>query len=283
VRSGVGTRSWVARCAGEAFQCSRVGEGCTRCAPARGGRGAAGDTSEMSQADAASAEDSLRRDGPRFEFSRDGDTLRGVRATFRTEGASVVFTFAPERGRDTVHVSVTARDGETLAACEELVLTDERGTLLSAPLTDHAATLPRRQLIQHTRAQPAPSVRFCGQVWALRRADVRGFARFAEHMNEALANAPAEAAPAEEPPVSGADQAVRAQLDQRAASLRACAGVSAAEVLPIEATWDVAGSVVLRLRGRDDQALHDCATSVLGPWRAPAGAAGRLIHVLTPQ
>ena len=295
VRGGVNGRSWLAQCDDVSFQCSSASEGCVNCAPVRP-RGSAGRTTTGEPAAGHGDDDDaqLRRQGPRFEFSRDGQTLRGVRATFRTEAATLVFTFAPAQAPDVVQVGVIAREGSTLSGCTELALTGGAGRPpLTAPLTELQTQLPRAALVERTQAQPAPTVQFCGREWPLQRADVHGFERFGEHMDEALAatdgGASAEAATSSVPPTAPAAldpdvaDAVRAHLDEPAALLRGCAAVGSTAVLPVEATWDATGALLVRVSGRDDQAVHDCATSVLRERRAPAGAPGRLIHVLAPN
>jgi hypothetical protein len=291
VRSGVNGRSWLASCDGGSFQCSSASEGCVNCAPVRprgASGGAATDEREPSRDGDDDGETARGREGPRFEFSRDGASLRAVRATFTTPTSSIVFTFAPAHARDAVRVRVTAREGVVLAECLAFVLVDERGRpLLSEPVTDREAMLPRAALAERTQAEPAPTVEYCGRRWPLSRADVHGFERFDAYMEEALTATP-EAPTTHEPSTApalaeGVADAVRAQLHERRAMLRACAGVGAVTVLAVEATWDAAGAMQVRVNGRDDQAVHDCATSVLRGRRAPEGAPGRLIHVLAPD
>ncbi|MEZ4328417.1 MAG: hypothetical protein R3B40_24560 [Polyangiales bacterium] len=300
VRSGVGSRSWVAQCEGASFQCSRVGDGCTSCAPVRGG------SSGPREGDDERQEALLRRQGPRFEFSRDGETLRGVRATFSTEHAILSFTYAPAQARDMVLVSVLPNPGVTLAECTRVAFVDAGGdTLVDGELRDLRAQLSRAALVRHTQAEPAPTVRYCDREWALRRADVYGLERLSGYMEEALLahaeNTASLDADARERtagtrptstsagPVTDAvsddafARAVRTHLDERAALLRGCAGVGPDGVLPLTATWDATGVITVHVNGREDAAIHACATSVLRERRAPASAAGRLIHVLAPN
>ncbi|MCA9578700.1 MAG: hypothetical protein H6726_18045 [Sandaracinaceae bacterium] len=300
VRSGVGSRSWVAQCEGASFQCSRVGDGCTSCAPVRGG------SSGVREGDDERQEALLRRQGPRFEFSRDGETLRGVRATFSTEHATLAFTYSPAQARDAVMVSIVPNPGVTLGGCTHVMLVDADGaTLTTAPLQNLRAQLPRAPLLRHTQAEPAPVVRYCDREWALRRADAYGFERLGGYMEEALlahaeratgdgvasqtstGASPTAASVDTADDVSAADdpaaRAVRIHLDERAALLRGCAGVGPDGVLPLTATWDAPGVITVHVNGREDAAIHACATSVLRERRAPAGVAGRLIHVLAPN
>ena len=260
-RGGAATRTWTARCNGATYQCTHSvysSATCTRNAhaSARGG----------------TLEDRRRQE--RFEFSREGDVLRGVRATFDTGDAQLTFLFAPEVSRTEVYVSVAT--GTTApATCTELAFEGASRTL-RARFVDARASFPRADLIGLTQEQEAPTASGCGRAWALRRADVAGFTRFAEYIDEALANAPVVASTASSP----VEAVVRARLDARRDALRACAG--SAGVVSIEASWDAAGQLSVHVRGQEDAAVNGCVQATLGEQRVETTSAGRLIHVLEP-
>ena len=101
----------------------------------------------------------------------------------------MTFFFAPEVDRTGVQVIIVPRGNAESTSCVDLTFTG-RARVLRAPLTDSRATVPHTELIAVTQADPPPTARFCGGSWLLQRADVLGFARFGEHIAEALANAP---------------------------------------------------------------------------------------------
>jgi hypothetical protein len=280
-RHTVGVRAWTATCAGETYQCTVVGQGDASCTLAV--RTAA---TSPTRADGPSPaaiqrrqEAMLERDGPRFEFARSNGVLRGVRATFDTRDAVVRFFFAPEVDRENVQVIIAPRGNASLARCENLTVSG-RSRTLSAHLVDARANLPRTELFAVTQEDPPPTARFCGGSWLLQRADILGFARFEEHIGEALASDPAPTGSASTAPTAaGGDgqSAVRARLNSRSTALRACAG---ADVVAIEASWDAQGELTLRVRGEQDTAVHACAQAAAGLERVPTTSAGRLIHVI---
>ncbi len=295
MRGGTQGRSWIARCGEVRFQCSSVPDSAVSCTPVGPWRCAdsaePADVSGNSAEDGAREEASLRRQGPRFEFSRRGDVLRGVRATFRTEAATLTFEFSPERSRELVQVTILPSQPDTAATCETFTLGVDGRAALSVPVQGGVAQVLRTTLVEVTLAERVPTAQLCGGEWALRRADVYGFEQLARYMDEALAAAPVAATPAVEtptavpvstPPVPTGDprQVVRGYLDEQRAVLRGCAGVARDHVVSVQATWDDAGVVTVTVRGEADAAVHECATSALGGRRAPAGAAGRLIHAL---
>lgn len=270
-QGGAATRTWTAGCNGATYQCSLAGYSNATCTPNTYGSARGRSTLE----DRRRQEALLERLGPRFEFSREGDVLRGVRATFDTGDAQLTFLFAPEVSRTEVYVSV-ATGTNAPATCTELAF-QGASRALRARFVDAHASFRRTDLIGITQAQEAPTVSGCGREWALRRADVAGFARFAEYIDEALAGAPAVATTATSP----VDAVVRARLDARREALRACAGT--AGMVSIEASWDATGLLRVHVRGQEDAAVNGCVQAALGEQRVETTSAGRLIHVLEPS
>ncbi|MBP7685748.1 MAG: hypothetical protein KBB95_27770 [Deltaproteobacteria bacterium] len=279
-RRRMGVRAWTATCSGQVYQCTYVGQGDANCTLQA--RPAALTEEPVSRPNPAGdqrrQEALLERLGPRFEFARSNGVLRGVRATFETRDAVMTFFFAPEVDRTGVQVIIVPRGNAALTSCVDVTFTG-RTRALRAPLIDARATVPHTELIALTQDAPPPTARFCGGSWLLQRADVLGFARFGEHIAEALANAPLPSTGSTPtPPASGdTENVVRTRLNARSAALRACAGTN---VVAVEASWDAQGELTLHVRGEDDSAVHACARSAVGNERVPTAQAGRLIHVI---
>lgn len=282
MRGGTQGSSWIARCGGVHFQCSSVPDAAVSCTPVR--TGVCTEAGASNEDDTGRQEAAPPRQEPRFQFSRRGETLRGVRATFRTAAATLTFSFTPEHSREMVQLIVEPRQSGATLSCESFVMSVDSAVAFAAPIQDGRAQLSRVSLVAATQGRAA-TARFCGIDWLLQRPDVRGFEQLARHMDEALAAAPAESAPtpSANAPVGTAEasDAVRQHLDGQRSVLRGCAGVAPDSVLSVEATWDVAGVISVSVRGQTDAAVNDCARSALSGRRAPAGVAGRLIHVLT--
>jgi hypothetical protein len=299
VSHAMGAAAWTATCAGVSYQCSLVADSNASCTSAGSSAEGPGVSSRAGHlADERRQEALLRRQGPRFEFSRDGETLRAVRATFQREVGALEFTYAPTRDRNTLRLSVApaprSATAEQGSACTTLLMRDGDEVLLRAEFEGAVALVPRGRFLELTQRSPSPEIELCGQLWVLSRADVYGFLRLRQYAAEALANAPPPAATA--PETAGGDRApapatsldasaaLRARLNERAAVLRSCTEApGSTRVVSIEATWDAEGQVQLRVRGVEDAAVHECAQVALGPWRAPAGEGGRLIHPLEAE
>jgi hypothetical protein len=277
LRGGTQGSSWIARCGDVHFQCSSVPDAAVSCTPVRSRARAADGAVEVAPREAS------RGQGPRFQFARRGETLHGVRATFRTETATLTFTFTPEQSRELVQLTLEPPEPGASLSCESLVVSADGSTLFDAPIQDGAAQLPRASLLAAMQAH-ALTMRFCGTEWVPDSADVRGFEQLARHMDEALAAAPGEpaATPSTTLAVGSAEaiRAVREHLEAQRALLRGCAGVPRDGVLSVEATWDATGVMSVTVRGQTDSAVNECAGNALRDHRAPLGVAGRLIHVL---
>lgn len=280
MRGGTQGSSWIARCGDVHFQCSSVPDAAVSCTPVRSRARAADGAADQ---DEASAREASPGQGPRFQFARRGETLHGVRATFRTGTATLTFTFTPEQSRELVQLTLEPPEPGTSLSCESLVVSADGSTLFEAPVQDGAAQLSRASLLAAMRAH-APTMRFCGTEWVPDSADVRGFEQLAHHMDEALAAAPTEPAATPSTTLSvgsaEASRAVREHLEAQRALLRGCAGVPRDSVLSVEATWDATGVISVIVRGQTDSAVNECADNALHDHRAPPGVPGRLIHVL---
>ncbi|MCA9575706.1 MAG: hypothetical protein R3B40_23655 [Polyangiales bacterium] len=283
-------RTWTAECHGAVYQCSGLGTDVT-CSPLRESVASSERPSSMgvpssagAAADARRREELLERQGPAFEFARDGERLRGVRATFSPRGAQLVLTYAPESD-PLVALSVRGPDGGSLDRCESFTLERGGSMVLVVRLTEGAGRVALEPLLAEAARERGTTATFCGLRWPLRTADVVGFQRFGEHAHEALLNAPEasrDLAADAEPEVPSVDavSAVRAALTERSTSLRACAGARPGQPVSVEATWGVEGVVHVAIRGSDDAEEHACATAALSEWRAPSGAAGRIVHAV---
>jgi len=269
-QGGVAVQAWTALCGGEAYQCAYANNGDASCTQAT----RASDLQRGALEDRGRQEAQQERPGPRFEFAHAGEILRGVRATFDVGDTQLTFSFSPEVSRTAVHVRLTVAGAGVPATCTELAFTGASRTL-RAPLADARGAFARTELISVTQESDPPTATFCERTWPLGRADVVAFARFAEYVEESLADVSAAAATS---PSTADESVVRARLIARGAALRACAGVS--EVVSVEATWDANGQLSVRVRGQDDDAVNACARAALGEGRVETQGPGRLIHAL---
>lgn len=273
--------SWTATCAGVAYVCSSAGvtsdPTCTR----RGGS-APPDPARME----------ARR--PQLEVSREGDLLRGLRATFHSLDTTVTLTFAPHLSTDSVALTLAERTRVPLTGCQEFVLTGAAS--VRAPLRDRVAQLPLRELLAAGQGRSV-TARFCGRAWVFTSDDAQVFSRFESQAEEALRNHaaspydPSSASPAaaSNPSTSGATpapaaapadatEAVRQRLRERGSVIRAC--VEREGPFTVEAQWDAAGVVTLRVRGVTDAAVNGCVSDAFGRWTAPASQPGRVLQAI---
>lgn len=212
------------------------------------------------------------RNQTRIEFAREDGRRIAVRASFQAREATLVVTYAPRTSHTDATVAVS---GANLGECDHVTLLNAAGRL-HIDLSDGEGRVGMRDLRDMTQSE-RPLARVCGRSWALQLGDVQGFARFIQAARELAQGSQSQP---EQPRDSTTEAAIRERLNEKASVIRACMGST--EPIAVESNWTVSGTVTLRVRGNEDDAVNACIEDGVGAWTLTPESEGRLIHVIQP-
>lgn len=233
-----------------------------------------GETTSAEGSDVPATASTTRR-GPEVVVRRDGDRVSGVRVRIQSTDAQMDFLFLPANGANSVLVQLAPTTPRALQSCAAFELHADGATLTARVQAGETVELALDDILRAASSAQPLQARFCGRTWTGTMQDSLALRR----LREAVPPPPTQAAvrPHVQRP-DAREAVVRQRLTEAAAIAHACTGSDAP--IGVEAEWNIAGQVTIRLRGVEDAAVNRCLEAGLGTIDLPLGGSGRVVHAV---